>query len=280
MSWKIVVRLVPPSEDVGVVMRVGATSLALMQVGALPLELGEYEADADDLVLRLEVDGFGESAAGVRDLVGTAGAALKEAAPELADWQFLVDVQPRASAEEALVDEVEDYRAAVRSAARLFRRPPVAGLWDGAEGDALAGCLIQGAELMIDQLFDDLAALEAGTDDFDDLAQLPGLPSGYQDRYTPDFVRSFIVAATDLTAGLTGSWAEPACPAQDLAFRLLLDTAAVIAEAVSLELPFEWRERLLSKLTPENDEVDFEAWFTPYGPGRTLPPYVMPYPTD
>jgi hypothetical protein len=306
-TWELTVRLVPPPADepAGPVTRVGATSLAMMHLGGLPLEVGHYSADAEALTLRLEVFDPERSGADLRSVAQTAGIALMESAPELGQWDFLVDVRPIPQEPEPEPPPGADYEASIYAAARLLRGLPLAELTShGRRSQALAGCLIQAADLMIDQLFDDLHVLEAAEDDaldsgegvtvdVDDLSQLSGLPSRFREHYTADFARSFIVAATDLTSRLTGTWREPACLAQDLAFERLLATAEQIAAVVRLELPPQWREHLRFALI-RRDEVDLlmdpeavlpdelacEAWFRLRNPDQILPPYVVPYPTD
>ncbi|MCE0540376.1 hypothetical protein LWF15_33270 [Kineosporia rhizophila] len=340
-SWNLRVRLVPPPQagPTGAVTRVGATSLAMMHLGGLPLSFSRYAVDADELTVLLTVIDEDRSAEDIQAVAQTAGIALMESAPELADWLYQVKVSecpdPRLDSPVTAEPEpgVPDHQASIYAAAGLLRGLPAAALTtedlDGPGGpargealrraEALAGCLIQGADLMLDQLFDELHLLEAAYEDalengesgiplgleFDDLPQLAGLPARYRERYTPEWVRAFVVAVIDLTTRLTGAWCEPACLAQDLAFYRLLDTAEEIADAVQIDLPPQWRELLLSTLVtkPEaallyelDDDLDdlsdpaepidadvslaFDSWLTPYDPERTLPPYLVPYPTD
>jgi hypothetical protein len=169
---------------------------------------------------------------------------------------------------------------------------------------ALAGCLVQAAGLVTDQLFEDVEAL-AGVEepDHDDIADtwiLSSLPPRLAGRYGSDFARRFLVATVDVTARLTAGWTPLACVAQELALRVLLDQTELVAELADVELSEGWRKHLEEHLfedldhemlyDPSLDGIEddpsaqppgtasmrFEDWFTPFNEERTLPPYALP----
>jgi hypothetical protein len=163
----------------------------------------------------------------------------------------------------------------------------------------VAGLMWRSAVVLVDELFDDLAAVSSS--EGAGVAQtsvLAGLPSRFAHRYTPVFVRRLIVAATDLTARLTRGWQPPACVAQELLLRVWLDQVEMTADLLDVDLDSGWRadaeeylfedldhewlfdasldgfEDLDQPLAPGAAPMRFEWWFVPFEPARPLPPYI------
>jgi len=221
---------------------------------------------------------------------------------------------------------VEDEKAIWAAAARFAACPVEELLPTGAadlgeaelaeatlRAEALAGCLVHAANVMVPNLFEDVHALlkafEEQQDDEDEDGEpvepefeiggtwlLSALPERLAHRYTPGFAMDFTVAFVDLTSRLTSPWTPLACIAQELGFHLLIDQVAAVAEDAGIELDEQWRtiltarfledERALDLYDPATDGVEnepaaegeaslaFDDWFTPFG-DRTLPPFVL-----
>jgi hypothetical protein len=88
------------------------------------------------------------------------------------------------------------------------------------QATALAGCLVQAAEVVIDYLFQDIEDLrttpEDGSFDVTRSMVLGALPARFSGRYTALFAQQFLVALVDVTSRLTKAWAPLACVAQEL----------------------------------------------------------------
>lgn len=215
----------------------------------------------------------------------------------------------------------------VRAAAARFAACPLEELVPGAGADlpeaelaealglaeALAGCLVHAANVMVPNLFEDVHALlssfdaQQGAEDENgepvepeyEIAgtwHLSALPERLVHRYTPGFAMDFTVAFIDLTSRLTAPWTPLSCVAQELGFQLLMDQVGAVAEDAGIELDEQWRlvlterfledERVLDLYDPAKDGVEnepvaegepslaFDDWFTPFD-DRTLPPFVL-----
>ena len=153
--------------------------------------------------------------------------------------------------------DVDGDTGPVLGAADRFRAFPLPTLTDGDWADpdpgraatiqhqarALAGCLIVAAEMVTDDLFEDLRAITAGIE-VAGTHQLSDLPPLMAAGYTPLFTRRFLVAFVDLSARLTRAWTPTSCVAQDLGVRLLTNQAEFIAKSAGLDLPGGWRDLL------------------------------------
>lgn len=172
------------------------------------------------------------------------------------------------------------------------------------ESEYVAGALFQAGAIVVDLLFEDLAVLTragegatvAGLADEVFLA-LEGLPPRFADRYDEAFARAMVVAVADVTRRLVAGWEPLGCVAEELGLRLLLDQAEVQLEDAEVPVGAGWRAWLEEYLFEDPDHemlyepaVDedgdppegpggvpmrFEAWFTPFGSGRPLPPYLL-----
>jgi hypothetical protein len=271
-------------------LTVGEPELAGWEVRMSVAELSDDEDDEDD-------EDDGSSGPG-------------EAAAELTPDQLA----------ELLVEQI-DYQQSVYADADLFRALPLGELLtreedvtdpDGRavvirQATGLAGCLIQAAVVLVDQLFADVRELETADEavgrstlEITDTLVLSYLPSRYSDQYDVGFARDFLVAFVDLTRRLTCGWEPPACVAQELGLRILLNHVELIAESAGVDLDDDWRGHLEGLLFEdldheflydpafdgiENDPhrqppgmapLGFEDWFRPFNDERSLPPFALP----
>jgi hypothetical protein len=288
-----------------------------------------------------------DSRAQVSGQIRVALASVLDAQPELAGWAVSVSVLAAGSgagqalagtddldAEAAALlpsgDEIAgrllreiEYEQSVYDAAGMFRAMPVADLsaadLDGLgateraaalrRATALAGCLMYAADLLIDELIDDIVILradETGADDPDpavligDTWVLSQLPARFAARYTPLFAQQLLVAAVDLTGRLTKGWEPPASVAQELGLRIMLNLTEFVADTAEVALDDGWRaylEQLLFEdldhellYNPAFDGIEddpqsqppgmapmrFADWFEPFSDERTMPPYALP----
>jgi len=129
----------------------------------------------------------------------------------------------------------------------------------------LAGALITSAEILVGELFGDIAALEDGdttADEHEELAVLPLLPDRYRDRYTAHFGRQFLITVVIVGYRLTQpNWIPPGTIAESLALHLLRMEAATQL-AVHEDLPVE--EMLAAFDAVAVHEVDHEHLYKPY----------------
>ncbi|MFI6579672.1 hypothetical protein [Embleya sp. NPDC050493] len=140
-----------------------------------------------------------------------------------------------------------------------------------------AGAVAGSVGVLVDLLFTDLVNLrEADGASFFVLDALPILEEG--------FVRRFVVAAVTVTGRLGGNeWAPPACFAEEMALRLLVDQAASLLERHGLydddvEAAFVTFSDAASD-DPESVELRLsdpgpEEWFEPIVPGRPVHGYL------
>jgi hypothetical protein len=75
---------------------------------------------------------------------------------------------------------------------------------------ALIGCLIHAAEIVIDELLDDITSLrsqeDTGATDIEDTWVLSQLPTRFAARYTPLFAQKFLVALGRVPWIFTPGW--------------------------------------------------------------------------
>jgi hypothetical protein len=130
---------------------------------------------------------------------------------------------------------------------------------------------------------------------------LEGLPPRFADRYDETFARALVVAVADVTRRLVAGWEPLGCVAEELGLRLLLDQAEVQLEDAEVPVGDGWRAWLEEYLFEDPDHemlyeppldgedgppgeglagvpMRFEDWFTPFGSGRPLPPYLLALP--
>ena len=169
----------------------------------------------------------------------------------------------------------------------------------------LAGLLWHSSVVLIDQLYADHRSVsemdEITAADIEGTWVLSSLPERFATLYGVDFVRRFIVVASDLTGALVRGWDPPGCVAAELALRCLLDQAELTADAYELDedLADGWRERLDDILFDDADSdmlysrrldgfendaemgaelgivsMRFEEWFEPFSTGYSVPPYA------
>ncbi|WP_156753261.1 hypothetical protein [Actinokineospora pegani] len=168
----------------------------------------------------------------------------------------------------------------------------------------VAGALVQGIEVLTDDLFTDVQDLEdaeASVADVDAVTVLNMLPQRYTDLYGPLFAKQFLVTTVIMGYRLAQpGWTQPLCTAEALALHLLKNEAAAQLEVAGLldELPMKEimaafdehvlvgvdHERLFD--TPEGGDgeddidllgtpgLDFDEWFLPRNAETVLHPYL------
>ncbi|MEV4939201.1 hypothetical protein [Streptomyces zaomyceticus] len=178
----------------------------------------------------------------------------------------------------------------------------------GAEAAELAaGALVYAAEVLIDELYDDVRTLaeEESTvaECESELWHLDRLPPRYAPRYDERFARRFLVTAVALTTRFTdGSFDRLGCLAEELVLKMLLEEAHATLDLFGL-LGGEVADALECFTTGVYEDTDFEllyddsrdgidedpdlnamgitplgirTWFTPFDSGG----YVHPYAAD
>ena len=160
----------------------------------------------------------------------------------------------------------------------------------------LAGLLWNSSGVLVDQLFRDLGTLTAldavSPADVAGSSVLSSLPPRFAASYDATFTRKFLVVASDVTASLVRGWTAPGCLAAELAVRCLLDQAEITEDIYELDLPEDWRSQVEEVLLEDADslalysdslgipeietgKLRFDAWFTPFEAGSTVPPYAL-----
>ncbi|MGX7827185.1 hypothetical protein ACTG9Q_19060 [Actinokineospora sp. 24-640] len=172
-----------------------------------------------------------------------------------------------------------------------------------AEAAALvAGALVQGMEILTDELFADVQELEdaeAAASEVEALSVLNQLPQRYADHYGALFAKQFLVVTAILGHRLTQpGWTPPLCTAEALALHVLKSEAGVQLHLANLldELPMKEifaaldrhaftdldHERLYELPSEAGEDdidllgtpgLDFDEWFLPRSPG-VLHPYL------
>ncbi|MEU5218131.1 hypothetical protein AB0G79_18285 [Streptomyces sp. NPDC020807] len=210
--------------------------------------------------------------------------------------------------------ETHDHEAEFRSLAPRLRAftPAVFGVAGDGEAEAAvgpasaelaAGALVYGAEVLIDELYDDVQAL---ADEDATVAECRGhlwhldqLPQRHASQYTELFARRFLVTAVALTTRFTdGSFRRLGCLAEELALRLLIEQAHVTLDLHGLlddevaaalahfagevyeSLDFAWlqdgaAEEEAAGGTGPAAPYGFGTWFTPLDDTRYVHPYAL-----
>jgi hypothetical protein len=149
----------------------------------------------------------------------------------------------------------------------------------------MKGLLWHASVVMIDELFDDLAAL-GSRETPENTMVISQLPVRFQDDYTVLFVRKFLVATIEVTSRLSSGWMPLASTAQELAFSLLLASAEGVRELYEIDLESYWTDVFKDCLFEDEDfkflydEVPLLGsepplqWFRPFNPTRHCAPYA------
>lgn len=167
----------------------------------------------------------------------------------------------------------------------------------------VAGALVQGMEILTDELFADVQELEdaeaAASEVEEELSVLDQLPQRYADHYGALFAKQFLVVTAILGHRLTQpGWTPPLCTAEALALHVLKSEAGVQLHLAGLldELPMKDvfaafdrvafadmdHERLYELPTEAGEDdidllgtpgLEFDEWFLPRGSG-VLHPYL------
>lgn len=212
------------------------------------------------------------------------------------------------------VGETHDPEAEIRAMAGRLRSfgPAAFGAGDAEDGPGVgpgsaelaAGALVYGAEVLIDELYDDVQALAEEDTNVADceghLWHLDQLPPRHAARYDELFARRFLVTAVALTTRFTdGGFDRLGCLAEELVLKFLLEQAHVtldlygllddevttalerFASTVYEDEDVEW---LFDEETAEQQAIGFGTWFTPFGEDRYVHPYAadehLPEPED
>ncbi|MFI0901288.1 hypothetical protein [Streptomyces sp. NPDC020983] len=151
----------------------------------------------------------------------------------------------------------------------------------GAAREIAAGALVYGIHLLVDELFADLGRLEPSgpkhTGRGEAFLVLDDLPAEYAGHYDVLFVRRLVTTAVTMTGRLAQPRpAPPACPAERLLMRLLLDRAEATADLYGL-LDAEVRtafRAFASELDASAETVPVADWFTQLSAGLFVHPYA------
>lgn len=130
-------------------------------------------------------------------------------------------------------EHVGERRARLLAAAPQLRAFDLEKLDDLTTEEAryVAGALMHGVEMMIDELFGDIQLLDdedATADEVEALWILDELPEQYADRYTALFAKQFLVTAAILGYRLAQpGWTPPLCVAEALALHIAKSRAEI-----------------------------------------------------
>ncbi|MFJ3901619.1 hypothetical protein [Streptomyces sp. NPDC090025] len=193
-------------------------------------------------------------------------------------------------------EDAPDPETEIRAmAGRLRSFPPAAFGASPDTAELAAGALVHAAEVLIDELYDDVQTL---ADEDTDVAacqshlwHLDRLPARHAAHYDEPFARRFLVTAVALTTRFTdGGFHHLGCLAEELVLRFLLDQARVALDLYGLldddvETALErFRAHVhAADGTPADEAPDplgFGTWFTPYGADRYVHPYAADTPED
>jgi hypothetical protein len=173
------------------------------------------------------------------------------------------------------------------------------------DAELAAGALVYSIDILIDELFEDITALDGAPNaaECDDgLLQLEGLPAQFAHLYTPLFARKLLVTAVTLTDRLCRpGFAQLSCVAEELLLQLLLETTEAtldlhgllqggVREALDAfrdnvceDLDHEWLYDPSADGIAEDPAVAGPGiapmgvgnWFTPFGGERPVHPYTL-----
>ncbi|MFF0749427.1 hypothetical protein [Streptomyces sp. NPDC004267] len=185
-----------------------------------------------------------------------------------------------------IVEENPDPEAELRAMAPRLRAFDPAVFAAAPETAALAaGALVHAAEVLIDELYDDVQALAEEDTDVaacqGHLWHLDRLPARHAARYDELFARRFLVTAVALTTRFTdGSFRRLGCPAEEWVARLLLEQARIALDLYGLldEAVTAALERFAERVDEDRAHRQaggFGSWFTPFGTDRYVHPYAV-----
>ncbi|MDV5149146.1 hypothetical protein R1T08_34670 [Streptomyces sp. SBC-4] len=163
-----------------------------------------------------------------------------------------------------------------------------------------AGSLVYGAEVLIDELYDDVQALAEEDTTVAEcqghLWHLDQLPSRHAPQYNELFARRFLVTAIALTTRFTdGSFRRLGCLAEELVLKLLLEQAHVTLDLHGLlddevaaalgrfagevyeDMDFAWLQDEGANGAGDGGvaALGFGTWFTPFDDARYVHPYAL-----
>ncbi|MFJ9820982.1 hypothetical protein ACIRU3_38110 [Streptomyces sp. NPDC101151] len=189
--------------------------------------------------------------------------------------------------------EVETMRSRLRSLAPALAAFPLDSFGYSSDpeersvsreaAEIAAGAVVFAIDLLVDELFTDLASLE---EDGPTVAEsdatfmlLDDLPPQFADAYTVLFARRLTVTAVTLTARLAQPHpTRPTCVAEEILLRFLLTQAEVTADlydllteevATALEVFADGIDEDL-----DSEPVAFDDWFTPFDEEGFVHPYA------
>ncbi|MGW4694368.1 hypothetical protein ACWEO1_18510 [Kitasatospora cineracea] len=171
--------------------------------------------------------------------------------------------------------------------------------------DLAAGAVFHSIDILLDEIFEDIATLNGSPNVAQcdgPLLQLESLPEKFAHLYTPLFAQQLLVTAVDLTARLSRpGFTQLSCVAEELLLRMLLETTEVTLDLYGLldddvqEALAAFRENVYEDLDHETlydpalDGLDESPvgealgmapmgvadWFEPFSAGRPVHPYAV-----
>jgi hypothetical protein len=151
------------------------------------------------------------------------------------------------------------------------------GSEDGVTADQaklVAGALAEAVVVVIDELFDDVNALDEDdttADQHDELLVIDELPEAFADQYSAWFAKRFLIATVIVGERLTeDEWRSPTCPAEALALHVLKGRART--ELASTGLLDEDTLKLAFAAFDENafDDLEHEALYAEDADGSVV----------
>ncbi|MBP2323029.1 hypothetical protein JOF56_003414 [Kibdelosporangium banguiense] len=151
------------------------------------------------------------------------------------------------------------------------------GTEDGVTADQaklVAGALAEAVVVVIDELFDDVNALDEDdttADQHEELLVIDELPEGFADQYSAWFAKRFLIATVIVGDRLTeDEWRSPTCVAEALALHLLKGRARTELTAAGL-LDEETLKRAFAAFDEHAfDDLEHEALYTDEAEGSVV----------
>lgn len=166
------------------------------------------------------------------------------------------------------------------------------------DAELAAGAVVYAIDLLVDELFQDLHALNEIRTNADEPEGvfwiLDGLPERFAPQYDNSFLRRFFVATVAMTARFTSTGPPVlSCIAEELALRLLLERARFtldlygllndgassaldfFADGVYEDMDHEWLyDGEMSDMGSAFFGTEVESWFAPFNQNRYVHPYT------
>lgn len=164
----------------------------------------------------------------------------------------------------------------------------------------LKGCLWECSEMLVDELYEDLLAMESagsGPESWRSTSIVSELPPRFRHKYDVVFVRKFLLVSAELSRRVCVNWQPLSCVAMELALDVLLDKVEVALDMWDLDVDPDWRVLVEDALREDRDadalyghaldgiegdpgtadfgmaDQRFDSWFGGFKDGPGLPPY-------